>query len=90
MIKSYAELVANILTIVKSLTGLGAALALFFFIWGIVKYVSAGDSEAKRTESVQTITYGLVALFVLIVVWSLVGLLQESLLGSRSLNIPQF
>ncbi len=88
---TYAGLVKNILIIVKNLTGLGAALALLFFIFGIIKYVSGGDSAAKRTESVQTITYGLIALFVLITVWSLVGLLQESLLPSgKSLNIPQF
>ena len=89
MIDSYAGLVQNILIIIRNLTGLGAALALFYFVYGIVKYVSAGDSEAKRTESTKTITYGLIALFVLITVWSLVGLLQESVLGSRNLNIPQ-
>lgn len=88
---TYAGLIENILTIIRSLTGLCAALALLFFIFGIIKYVASGDSAAKRTESVQTITYGLIALFVLITVWSLVGLLQDSLLTGENpgLNIPQ-
>lgn len=90
MVDSYAAIVKNILIIIKNLTWLGSAVALLFFVYGIVMYVAAGDSADKRSESVKTITYGLIALFVLIAVWSLVGLLQESLLGSRSLNIPQF
>jgi uncharacterized membrane protein YjfL (UPF0719 family) len=91
MTETYAGLVGNMLEIIKNLTGLGAAVALFFFIFGIVKYLTHSDNAAKRTESVQTITYGLIALFVLITVWSLVRLLQTSLLlGQGGLNIPQF
>jgi CDP-diglyceride synthetase len=90
MVDSYAAIVENILIIIKNLTWLGSALALFYFIYGIVKYVASGDNATKRSESVKTITYGLIALFVLIAVWSLVGLLQESLVGGRNLNIPQF
>lgn len=89
--ESYAWLVSNILVIIRNLTLLGVAVALLFFLWGVVQYFTHSDSASKRTESVQTITYGLIALFVLITVWSLVGLLQESLLeGGKSLNIPQF
>ncbi len=88
---TYAGIVNNILEIVKNLTGLGAAVALFYFLLGIVKYLTHSDSAAKRTESVQTITYGLVALFVLIAVWGLVLLIQQSLLpAGGGLNIPQF
>lgn len=91
MVNTYAQIVSNILIIIKNLTWLGAAVALLYFVYGIVQYVASGDNAAKRGDSVKTITYGLIALFVLMAVWSLVGLLQESLLeGGRSLNIPQF
>lgn len=90
MVQSYAAIVENILIIIRNLTWLGSAVALLYFVYGIVQYVAAGDNAAKRTDSVKTITYGLIALFVLIAVWSLVGLLQESLIGGRDLNIPQF
>lgn len=88
-VNQYSDLVANILVIIKNLTWLGSALALFYFVYGIIQYVASGDNATKRSDSVKTITYGLIALFVLITVWSLVGLLQESLLGSQNLNIPQ-
>jgi uncharacterized membrane protein len=87
---TYAGIIKNLLIIIENLTGLGAAVALLFFVFGIVKYLTHGDNAAKRTESAQTITYGLIALFVLITVWSLVQLLQESLVGGSGLNIPQF
>lgn len=90
MTDTYAKIVENILVIIQNLTALGAALALFFFLFGIVKYLTHSDNASKRTESVQTITYGLVALFVLIAVWGLVLLLQKSLLEKSGLNIPQF
>jgi nitrate reductase gamma subunit len=90
MVNSYADLANKILEIVKNLTALGAALALFFFLLGIVRYLTHSDNASKRTESVQTITYGLVALFVLITVWGLVVLIQQSIFGSSSLVIPQF
>lgn len=91
-VDSYAGIIKNILVIVENLTVLGAGVALFYFLWGVVKYFISGDSAAKRNESVQTITYGLIALFVLIAVWGLVKLLQQSLLpgSGAGLNIPQF
>jgi flagellar biogenesis protein FliO len=90
--ESYAGLISNVLKIIENLTVLGSGVALFLFLWGVVKYFTNSDSAAKRSESVQTITYGLIALFVLVAVWGLVKLLQESLLpgSSGGLNIPQF
>lgn len=90
MVESYGDIIEKILEIIKNLTGLGAALALLFFLFGVVKYLTHSDNASKRTESVQTITYGLVALFVLITVWGLVVLLQQSVFGTSTLIIPQF
>lgn len=87
---SYKDLVANIVTIINNLVALGSALALFYFMWGIVKYLTHYDDEKKRTESVQTITYGLIALFVLIAIWGLVALVGESLIPDSNVSIPQF
>ncbi len=87
---TYSGIVGNIIEIINNLVALGSALALFYFLWGIVKYLTHGDNEGKRKESVQTITYGLIALFVLVAVWSLVSLLKQSLLGNGGIDIPQF
>lgn len=88
--KTYSGIVGNIIEIINNLVALGAALALFYFLWGIISYLTHGDNSAKRTESVKTISYGLIALFVLIAVWGLVALIKQSIIGDSNLSIPQF
>lgn len=87
---TYDYLVGNIIEIINNLVAFSAALALFYFMWGIIKYLVKYDSEKDRKDSVQTITYGLIALFVLIAVWGLVSIVKQSLLGNGSISIPQF
>lgn len=89
--ETFTAIANNILEIVKNLTLLGSAVALFYFILGIVKYMTHGDDASQRTQSGMTIAYGLIALFVLIAVWGLVGLIQTSILPeSGGIGIPQF
>lgn len=88
---TFASFVGNIIGILKSLIGLVAALGLFYFMWGVVKYLLAYDDEKARTESIKTITYGLIALFVMIGVWGLVQLLAVTVMGGNfRIGIPQF
>lgn len=87
---TFASFVGNIVGIIKSLIGLAMALGLFYFMWGIVKYLLAYDDEKARTESIKTITYGLIALFVMVAVWGLVQLLSTTILGGGQVGIPQF
>ena len=89
---NYADIVGNIIEIINNLVGLGGALAIFYFLWGVLQYLTHGGDSKKRADSVTTITYGLVGLFVLIAVWALVTLLQITLLpdGGSGVVIPQF
>lgn len=88
---TFAVFVGNIISIIKSLIGLAAALGLFYFLWGVVKYLLAYDDEKARTESIKTITYGLIALFVMIGVWGLVQILAQTIMGNGfRIGIPQF
>ena len=53
-------------------------VALAGFIYGVVTYViNAGNSE-KRTEGSQFMIWGIVALFVMISVWALVGVVTNT------------
>jgi hypothetical protein len=51
------------------------AVAVVLFLFGIVKYITSGDDEAKRKEAKNYIIYGIVGLFVMVSVWGLVGIL---------------
>ncbi len=56
---------------------IGGAVIVFF--WGIVKFVAHADDEKAVTEGKQFIIWGLVGLFVIVAMWSLVGYIQRSL-----------
>ncbi len=63
-------------------------LATVYFVYGLVKYLFAGGSGDKRQEAVGFMVRGIIALFIMVSVWALVGLFSV-LLGS-SVGIPQF
>ena len=50
-------------------------LAILFFLWGVLKYVTAGGDAAKRDEGRNVMLYGVIALFVIVSVWGLVNIL---------------
>ena len=65
------------------------ALAVAFFIWGIVQFVILGASEeAKRTQGRQHMIWGVIALAVMLGVWTLVGILGGSF-GLNTSVLPQ-
>ena len=54
------------------------AVAMAVFIWGVIRYVSAGDSEEGRTKARNTIVWGIVALFAIVAVWGLVTVIGNT------------
>jgi hypothetical protein len=60
------------------LTKLALIFILAFFIFGVLKYVNAGDSADKRGEGVKVIIHGLIALFVAVSIWGIVSLLLNT------------
>ena len=56
-------------------------LALLIFFWGVAKLVLYADNEQKRREGINTIIWGLVALFVIISVWGIVFLFTQTFFG---------
>jgi len=53
-------------------------LAVLFFIWGLIKYITAGGDETSRKEAINTIIWGIVVLFVMVSVWGLVNILVNT------------
>jgi len=53
-------------------------IAVIVFFYGLIKYIlAAGDAESKAT-GLKIMIGGLVALFVMVAVWGLVGILAET------------
>lgn len=53
------------------------ALAVVYFVWGVVTYVISSDEEAKKTGR-DRIIFGIIGLAVIIGLWGLVNLLKNT------------
>lgn len=63
--------------IVTSLIPLLIAVALVVFFWGLVKYVLSGGEDHAQGRNIMIA--GLVALFVMVSVWGIIRLAQNTL-----------
>ena len=68
-------------------------LAVVYFLWGVLKYVTAGGDEEKKGQGRDTMIYGIIAIFVVVSVWGLVNVLGGTFnLGNTqgpTDNLPQ-
>jgi hypothetical protein len=86
----FSGLVQNIINIIDPLVVLAIVLAVMFFLFAVVKYLTQYGNEKARSDSVKTITWGIVGLFAMVAMWGLVKLIQQSLVGGSGTGIPQF
>ncbi len=54
------------------------ALAVLYFFWGLAQYILNSANEEKKEEGRNIMIYGIIALFVMVSVWGLIRLLQET------------
>jgi len=64
-------------------------IGLLLFIFGLVKYVSAGGDEDEVKKAKSFIIFGIIALFVMLSVWGLVNLLSDTFFP-RGILAPGF
>ncbi len=64
-----------ILSILNSLIPILIGLAVILFVYGLIRYVTTDNQDTKK-EAIRVIVYGIVALFVMVSIWGLVGVLQ--------------
>lgn len=71
------DVLAKIGDILNVIIPLLITLGVIYFIWGVIKYVTAKDEDAQK-EGRNTIISGIIGLFVIVAVWGLVGILQNT------------
>jgi len=65
------------------------ALAVLYFFWGLAKYVLNSANEDAKEEGRNIMIWGIIALFVMVSVWGLIALLQDTFdVDSQSPIIP--
>jgi hypothetical protein len=72
-------LIVAIGNIVKISIPIAVGAALLFFFWGLAMFITrSGDPKAKD-EAKSRMIWGIVALFVMVSVWGIVGFIQRNL-----------
>ena len=84
---NFKEVVQLIIGMIQAVVPLVVGLTLLVFIWGIFQLVR-NNNEDSRKEAIAVITYGIIALFVMVSVWGLVSILTSTFF-SGGLAIPQ-
>ncbi len=73
----------------KALIPLLITLSIVLFIIGVIKYIANADEASQREEGRNYMVYGIVALFVMVSIWGLVGIIQGTFGVGTSVLIPQ-
>lgn len=85
--KKFGEMVCIIVKLALDIIPFIVVLAVGAFLMGLIKYISNGDNEEKRSEGSKMMIYGVVGFFFMVSVWGVVGLLTNSF--GISVLIPQ-
>lgn len=64
-------------TFLNALIGLFITLAIVVFFWGLVKYLWGATSE-NASEGLTLMMYGVIAIFVMVSIWGIIRLLQNT------------
>ncbi len=73
----------------KGIVPLLVALATAAFVWGIIQYFLNPDNEEKKKKANSYMLWGIIALFVIITMWGLVGILSATFFGQGPILIPK-
>ncbi len=86
-------LAAGFGAIVTTLIPIMMALAVLVFFWGLVKYIANASDEAAKESGKTLMIWGMVALFVMVALWGILGWVQAQLGLSGNVttgSVPNF
>lgn len=77
--KTIKQILDNIIgPILDTLVYIIIGIGVLVFLWGLIKYITAGGDEEKRKEARNTMIYGIIAIFVMVAIWGLVSILTTT------------
>jgi len=87
-IQNFAGLVGCFTSLINLVIPLVIGIAVFLFLWGLIKYITAGGDYKSTAEARKFMLFGIIALFVMVSVWGLVGILVNTFFAG-GVAIPQ-
>jgi mannose/fructose/N-acetylgalactosamine-specific phosphotransferase system component IID len=88
-IQSFGDALCRISQILGAVVPVLIALAVVYFVWGVVSFMISADEEQK-TKGREKIIYGIVGFAVIIGLWGLVHILTNTfgLSNYSNINLP--
>ena len=84
---TFEDLMKTVIDVVNIVVPIIVSLALVAFLFGLMKMLfSAGDSTMYK-EGGTVMTYGLFSLFVIVALWGIVEIAQQSIFGTTSVSV---
>lgn len=74
-----ADLATGFGNLVTILIPIVMGLAVLVFFWGLVKYIANASDEAAKAEGKNLMIWGMIALLVMVALWSILGWIQAQL-----------
>lgn len=66
-------------TLFNGVIGLFIVLAIVVFFWGLIKYIfNREGGEKEGAEGAQLMIWGILAIFVMVSIWGIIGLLRST------------
>lgn len=67
--------------IINPLIGFMFAVALAYFIWGVINYIKGADSDTDRKTGSQHILWGIIGLVIMVSVYSILNIAMSTFFG---------
>jgi hypothetical protein len=74
---NFAQFVERLLAYANDIILIIIGLALIVFLWGLLRYVAAGNDPKKRKEGRDVIMWGIIGLAVMVGVWGFVNIVAN-------------
>ena len=78
---TFNTLLSAVVSVVGTLLPVVISFAILAFLWGLARYIRSQDSPEGREAARSIMTWGLIAIFIMVSLWGLVNLLETAVFG---------
>ncbi|MAZ67200.1 hypothetical protein CL652_00290 [bacterium] len=73
-----AHTLAQISGLINGLIPIVLAIAVLLFFWGLAMYMFNANNTEKRSEGINIMFMGIIAIFVMVSLWGIIRILQQT------------